>query len=211
MRFVFALLLLPSFAIAQTNDSTVFRFKASLDGSQMGEHSFSISNASEGRKIQSSANFAVKVLFITAYRYSHKADELWEGNCLRRLTSTTKENSALTEVRGGQKGEQFILSGPKGEVIGEQCEMTFAYWNPEILSKKKLINPQTGELLDVEIKSMGTEEILVRSKKQQAERYKITAPKTEIDLWYAIENETKKWVALRSVTPEGYVVDYELL
>jgi len=211
MRFILSLFLLPSFAIAQVNNSSLFRFKASLDGSQMGEHSFNVTNTPEGRNIESRANFAVKFLFITAYRYNHKADEIWKGNCLYKLTSTTKENSDVIEVRGEQDGESFTLKGPKGEVKGEQCLMTFAYWNPEILTKRKLINPQTGELLDVEIKPMGLEEIRVRGKKQQAERYKITAPKTEIDLWYDAQNGQKKWVALRSVTPEGYVVDYELL
>lgn len=211
MKFIFPLFLLPQLAGAQILDSEVFRFNAYLDGSKMGEHSFIIGSSPEGRAIESRADFKVKFFFVTAYRYNHRADELWEGNCLRKLTATTSENSDITQTRGEQRGQNFVLNSPKGEFQGGPCEMTFAYWNPEILSKNKLINPQTGEMLDVIIKPMGAEEIVIRGQVKQAERYKITAPKTEIDLWYDVENGMKKWVALRSVTPEGYIVNYELL
>ncbi len=196
---------------AHAEESILYRFRATLDGSDIGEHTFQVTSTSNGREVQSQANFKVKLLFITAYSYLHQAQEKWNGDCLTQLSSKTKENSDLTEVQGKQQDNSFVLMTPKGEKRGGECEMTFAYWNPKILSEDRLINPQTGEILQVKISPLGEEQISVRGVKQQASRYKITAPQTEIDVWYESVEGTMRWVALQSVTPEGYVVKYELV
>jgi hypothetical protein len=51
------------------------------------------------------------------------------------------------------------------------------------------------------------EEIDVRGKKVQAERYRLEATKMKIDLWYG---KAQEWLALQSTTPEGYLINYKL-
>jgi hypothetical protein len=53
----------------------------------------------------------------------------------------------------------------------------------------------------------------VKGKKVEALRYKLDAslagkPKLNIELWYRADNHD--WVALKSITPEGYVINYKL-
>ncbi len=78
-----------------------------------------------------------------------------------------------------------------------------------MLEQKKLLNPQTGEWLDVNISSMGKETITVRGQAVSGQRYRLTATKMKIDLWYSAES--KEWLALESTTPEGYLISYKLM
>jgi hypothetical protein len=182
-------------------------FTAYLDGKEIGEHRFAIAETGSGIKLTSEANFNVKVLFINAYKYQHKATELWQENCLSSLEARTEENRDVSVVKGNLAGESFDVEGPKGKLELPSCAMTFAYWNPKMLTQKKLLNPQTGEWLDVNIKNMGKETIQVRGQDVSAERYRLTATKMKIDLWYSSE---KEWLALESTTPEGYLISYKL-
>ena len=90
--------------------------------------------------------------------------------------------------------------------IGQQCVMTFAYWNPKILQQKKLLNPQTGEYLTTQITALGQENIQVKGQTKKAERHKIYTNKFVIEIWYGLDGE---WLALQSTTPDGRI-DYAL-
>lgn len=182
-------------------------FTAYLDGKEIGQHRFAITETDGGTKLTSEANFNVKILFINAYKYQHKATEIWQANCLNSLEARTEENRDISIVKGNLAGDTFEVDGPKGKLELPTCAMTFAYWNPKMLAQNKLLNPQTGEWLDVNIKNMGKETIQVRGQDISAERYRLTATKMKIDLWYSPE---KEWLALESTTPEGYLISYKL-
>lgn len=182
-------------------------FKVYLDKSPIGEHTFRLDRHDDDKTLISSAKFNVKVLFINAYSYQHTAQEKWHGDCLTALEARTVENKETTNVKGELNGSGFKVDATKGKLSLPECVMTFAYWNPRMLKQSKLLNPQTGEWLDVSIKPMGTEEIEVRGQQVPAEHYRLEAPKMKIDLWYG---KGQEWLALQSTTPEGYLITYKL-
>lgn len=200
---VFAALL----SFSATAQASEWPFTAYLDGKEIGQHRFALKTTDEGLKLVSEADFKVKLLFINAYSYQHRASEFWQGDCLQRLEARTEENRDISLVNGERKADRFEVQGPKGELQLPGCAMTFAYWNPKMLQQDRLLNPQTGEWLDVVIRRMGRETIEVRGQQQAALRYRLTAPKMQIDLWYS---EDYRWLALESKTPEGYLISYKL-
>lgn len=181
-------------------------FKVYLDNRAIGEHSFRLDQQDGLKTLSSSAKFKVKLLFIEAYSYFHTAQERWRDDCLVSLEARTEENKDTTIVSGELDGSAFKVKAPKGDLALKQCVMTFAYWNPAMLKQDKLLNPQTGEWLDVRITPLGSEEIDVRDRKVRAERYRLEAPKMKIDLWY---DSAKEWLRLQSITPEGYLITYK--
>ncbi len=184
-------------------------FEVWLDKQNIGTHSFSL----EQNKLLSRADFKVKVLFINAYRYQHQADETWQGQCLNQLSARTTENKVLTEVKGQLQGGQFAIESNGRKQTLPACVMTFAYWNPEILKQTRLLNPQNAEYLDVTVTDQGLKDIVVKGQTVSAHQYYLLGKfenkeKLKITLWY---DQQQQWVALESITPEGYKIVYKLI
>lgn len=208
MHYIAKLTVLMSFmACPLLASAKEWPFTAFLDGKEIGQHKFKLSESAGETVLTSVASFNVKVLFINAYKYEHKASEQWKDDCLSSIDARTQENSEISIVTGKRQNGGFEVEGPKGKLELPICPMTFAYWNPKMLIQKKLLNPQTGEWLDVNISSLGMDGLEVRGRQVTAERYRLIAPKMKIDLWYSPQ---KEWVGLESTTPDGYLITYKL-
>lgn len=149
----------------------------------------------------------MKFLFINAYQYRHDSSELWLGDCLRQIDAKTSDNGKNLAVRGGIEGTRFVVQGTRGSASLPACPMTFAYWNPRILSQTHLLNAQTGEYQEVRIESLGQESISVRGVQTTASRYALVAQSYRIDLWYAQDGQ---WLALETTTDKGRVLRYAI-
>ncbi|MDO9050374.1 MAG: DUF6134 family protein [Methylotenera sp.] len=187
-----------------------WNFDVYLDKTRIGQHTFRLSEANE---LVSQAKFNVKILFINAYQYKHDAVEQWKEGCLKRLDSSTLENDVMTKVSGKSGESQFVVDDGKAKQVLPNCPMTFAYWNQNIVKQTKLLNPQNAEWLDTRIVELGRETLDVKGNQVEALRYKLNASlagkaKLNIDLWYRVDNQ--EWVALKSITPEGYTINYKL-
>ena len=144
---------------------------------------------------------------IPAYRYQHSAAERWSDECLVEINSRTDANGEQLEVSGEQTGTGFRVASDDGTMNLPECVMTFAYWNPEFLTQPRLLNPQTGEFVDVTVKKVGNETLKVRGQAIDATRFKLTAYEIDMTLWYSQDDE---WLALESIAEGGHIIRYEL-
>ena len=184
-------------------------FDVYLDKSKIGKHTFTYTN----NLLTSRAKFNVKVLFINAYQYDHTSKERWQDDCLEGIEVNTTEDKVTTKVNGKKTSVGFEVSNGKSNQTLPACTMTFAYWNPKILSQSKLLNPQNAEYLDTHFEKLANESIMVKGKPTDTTHYKLTGSlegktKLNIELWY---NQNNEWVALKSTTPEGYNIIYKLI
>jgi hypothetical protein len=201
---VLALGLFSSATIAQE-----WAFDVYLDKSKIGKHTFTLNNNS----LTSRAKFNVKVLFINAYKYDHTSKEQWQDDCLESIDVNTVEGKVKTKVSGKKTGDGFEVSDGKSNQTLPACTMTFAYWNPKILTQSKLLNPQNAEYLDAQFEKLANESMMVKGKPTETTHYKLKGAlngknKLNIELWY---NQNDEWVALKSITPEGYSIVYKLI
>ena len=183
-------------------------FNVFLDKSKIGSHTFTLND----NTLTSKAKFNVKVLFIEAYKYDHTSKEQWQNDCLTNIEVNTIEDKITTIVKGKKVTSGFEISDGKTSQTLPECVMTFAYWNPKILDQSKLLNPQNAEYLDTTFTKLGTAKIDVKGKPTETTHYKLSGAlngvkKLNIELWY---NQNNDWVALKSVTPEGYNIIYKL-
>jgi len=178
----------PAFA-----DSRAWNFRVFLDDKEIGLHTFTLRGAGDARELRSEANFHVRLLGFTAYRYAHDATERWRGDCLLALNSQTDDNGERAAVDWREQGAG--------------CALSFAYWNPKILRDGQLLNAQTGRFEPVTVTLLGEESIPVRGRQVLSQHYRLTSPRLAIDLWYAAQ----EWVALESVASGGRRLRYRLL
>jgi len=199
-------LVMTSSAVASPVDKS-WDFSVLLDGSEIGYHRFQLTEDDGQRRLTSEAKFDVRFLFINAFRYRHTNTEIWADGCLERIEANTRSNGKELAVTGLRAAEGFVVDDGKAQSSLDNCVMTFAYWNPDFLSQPRLLNPQSGEYLDVEVERVGQEPIVVRGEEVPASVYRITARKLELKLWYSEDNE---WLALESVAKGGRILRYEL-
>lgn len=213
-RFVHPVILLLGLAIslpAQAGTSGTSRaltFDVYLDDSPIGFHRFHIDSGESGRRtVRSEAKFDVKFLFFTAFRYRHENSELWNDDCLVEIEAETNSNGKETAVNGRQTSSGFAVRTADDVNTLPECVMTFAYWNPDFLTQEKLLNPQTGEYLDVEVEQRAEERLQIAGREVLAVPYDIRARGMEITVWYSAD---KEWLALESVAKGDRIIRYEL-
>ena len=184
-----------------------WRFRVMLDSKDIGEHRFVLRADGPERELRSEARFDVRILMFNAYRYVHEATERWNGNCLVSLASNTDSNGDLESVRASTAGSRLSVERTGRREEHDGCVMTFAYWNPQILAARRLLNSQSGELVPVTITDAGTETLTVRGRPVTANRHRIQGPDLRIDIWYA----GAQWIALEAPAKGGRRLRYELI
>lgn len=210
MSRIIASVVLLSFAIGTAlanNGTEQLRFRVMLDNSEIGYHTYDIRELDEGVEVRSEADFNVRFLFITAYRYRHSNVERWQGECLDGIESVTDANGKKMELEGSRAGEDFVLVREGGTRKLQECVSTFAYWDRSFLDRSQLLNPQTGEYVEVEVQALEKQSLSIRGTMVPARRYRVTADKLRLDIWYS---ETDQWLALESPAKGGRVLRYEL-
>lgn len=193
-------------------DTREWTFRVYLGDSEIGSHSFALTDFGGAQEMQTQAEFNVKFLFFNAYRYRHQNVERWGGNCLQAIESETNANGDRYSVVGSARDQQFVVSTVLDDAEDESrlpgCVMTFAYWNPVFLQEQRLLNTQTGEYIDVQAELVGDDVLNVRGNPTPAYRYRLTGENLDIELWYSRDRE---WLALESATESGRRLRYELI
>ena len=194
-------------SIAEDSSSKTLMFDVFLDGKKIGYHRFEIDGSRGNAAVRSEASFDVKFLFVTAFSYRHSAREDWAGGCLEEIEARTDSNGKELKVVGERTGDAFVIDTGEDEARLPECVMSFAYWNPGFLEQPRLLNPQTGEYLDVEVQELGEDIVRLDGREIPARLVRLTARQMDITLWYS---ENAEWLALESVAKGGRILRYEL-
>jgi hypothetical protein len=192
---------------ARAGEAARWDFDVYLNDKKIGTHVFEVVEHDGEHTVQSEATFKYRILFIPAYRYEHHNTERWEDGCLVEFAAQTNANGKQLEVSGELAGDGFRVRKDGMPVELPRCVMSFAYWDPEFLEQSRLLNPQTGEYVDVSVRKAGYETLQVRGESVPARRFRLTAYEVDLTLWYSHDDE---WLALESVARGGYVIRYEL-
>lgn len=193
----------------QANELRQWRFKVFIDEKAIGHHRVTVQEKTNGTFVTIDADFDVKFLFFSAYRYVHNNVETWREECLESITSKTDDNGDTFFVKGTRDNNLLSLTTHAGNKTYSGCIKTFAYWDPMITKSQALLNAQTGELVQVDIEEIGQEIVMVRQKPTLSRQYRIQARDFTIDLWYASSND--EWIALQSTTADGTQLRYEIM
>ena len=196
-----------SVSVAEDAAEQTLMFDVFLDGKKIGYHRFEIEGPKKNAAVRSEAKFDVKFLFVTAFSYRHTAEESWTGGCLDELEARTDSNGKELSVVGERTNNAFVIETAGSEAELPECVMSFAYWNPGFLDQSRLLNPQTGEYLEVEVEELGADVVRLDGREIPARSVRITARQMDITLWYS---ENAEWLALESVAKGGRILRYEL-
>jgi hypothetical protein len=182
-----------------------WRFDVFLGAKPIGTQVVQVTDEGTRKRVTTEARFDVNILFVNAYSYRHRNEEIWEGGCLASIESTTDDNGKPFRVKGTSGADGFAIETRTAHTTLPSCVRSFAYWNPDFLKAQRLLNAQTGEYEDVILRSLGDETLDVRGEPRPAHRYALEGPKLRIDLWYSPDDD---WLALESSSKGGRTIRY---
>ncbi|MGF1526533.1 MAG: DUF6134 family protein [Candidatus Competibacterales bacterium] len=205
---VAGLLLLASLA----HGTETVEFQVFLDDKTVGDHVFTLEPRGDELQVTSRAQFDVKLLGFTVYRYRHSAQERWRGDCLTHLQAETSANGDVTSVEGAYNSQGFAVL-TRAEDAAERrrlgaCVRSFAYWDLARLRRaERLLNPQTGEWWAVRVEALdgfSSPERLAAAREEV--RYRLTTPNGEIYLGYDSQG---RWLSLETQLDNGRTLRYQ--
>lgn len=199
-------LLLASLSAVAMPDRREWNFEVRLGEREIGWHRFTLDVDGDAALLKSEAEFEVRLLGFRAYHYRHLAFETWQDGALTEIRSATDDNGRDHRVDGRRVDAGFRLSANGEQRRLPEAPLSFAYWNPAILEADRLLNSQTGEWVDVEVRSLGEESYAGQPDgAAPARRYRLEGDRLRIDLWYSAEGD---WLALESPAPRGATLSY---
>ena len=204
-RFILTALLCMQIGTSLAAQTKQYQFKVFLDDKHIGQHRFQVIRDQLQTLVKSEAKFDLNFMFLNLYRYRHSSQEVWQGNCLKSIHTTTVVNGEKSFVRGNSGESAMRVKTADDSVMLEGCIRSFAYWDVAALDAGFLLNSQTGKLLPVVLEKLGHSPIWLRGKPVNAHHYRIKNESLSIDLWYS---ESLEWLALESLTEQGARLRY---
>lgn len=196
-------------SLTESANAREWNFQVYLNDDPIGFHNFRLDPQEDGYQLRTEAEFKVKVLFVTAYRYQHENVETWRNGCLEHIEARTNDNGDKFRVVGQRDAGGFDLATSAGpDSLDSGCVRTFSYWDLAALKDSQLLNSQTGAYQPVDVALVGRESIEVAGEQVLADRYSLAADGLALDLWYSPEGE---WLALTSTVEKGRQLRYELV
>lgn len=201
-------LILPAGTLAGT--STVDRtFRVLRKGEDIGRHHIAFAREGGGLQVDVEVELAVKMAFITVYRFRQSGRDLWRDGLLVQAHTLTDDDGKQSELvaraaRGGLEVEG--ASGSRLVPLGSMTDLCF--WNDEILRAPQVVDTQTGEATRLRTQRVGTGTRLVSGREIVATSYRVDAGDGRAGtVWY---DEKEAWVGA-DFTTRGERLVYELV
>ncbi len=184
-----------------------FRFRALRHGSPIGEHRVTFRPDGNRLTVGTRVDIAVKVLFVTAFRFKHEAEEVWESDRLVSVKSTTDDNGSLLQVSGNAVADGFRIIGDEGPFLASAHLLTTnALWNERIVRETRLIDVQHGGEIGLVTKPLGDEQVDTPEGPVRASRHQMITPYYAGSVYYDSDG---RWVK-GLIELKGQRVEYVL-
>lgn len=162
-------------------------------GDDIGEQSVEIRAGADGAlQVAVDVDLRVRILGITAYRYTMRNRETWKRGRLISMDSRTDDDGDDDYVKAKAVGDKLEIDGSvfQGSVPGDAVSTT--YWSKEFLNRKTWINSQTGVPIEVTAAHLGAGRVDAPSGPIATERWNVKGANLDVILHYA----AAEWVSV---------------
>lgn len=176
-------------------------------GQQIGSHKLVFEQDGGQLKVSTSIDLAVKLVGITAYRYSHRAQEVWSGDALLSLTSRTDDDGKQYAVQANRTGEGIAVQAQSADrQVLPATILPSSHWNFRQVAQTVLLNSQKGNAARVKVTVLGRETIKTASSALPATRYRYEGD-VKMDQWF---DDRGRWVKMAFAGSDGSAIEYVL-
>lgn len=200
-------LLLPCPAPTRAASPRDLRFRAMHKGVPVGVHTVAFRAEGERLTVTTHIDIAIKVLFFTAFRFKHDAEEVWQSGRLASVTSSTDDDGTRLRVSGYAAGDGFRIVGDDGPFLAEGHLLTSnTLWDSRLVHQLKMIDVQYGGEVGLVVKRLGDETVETPAGAVRAARHQIITPHYAGSLFY---DPAGRWVK-GLIEKRGEILEYAL-
>ena len=200
------LLLLAGCAAATAAEPRDATFAISRYDSRIGTMTLDFRREGETTVVETRLEVVVKVLFVTAYRYTQQRTETWSGDRLLSYEVRTDDNGTESRASARLQGDRLVVAREAGPATAPTDAVPATFWNPVTVSRSVLIDVDDATPRKVAAVDQGVETVEVGGRRIAARRWKITGD-LERTIWYAAEGGD--WVMLSFAARDGSPITYE--
>lgn len=214
-------------AASATEDTypSVANYAVTRNGQTIGRHTLTFQQQGPLRIVSIDSRASVRMLGITAYRYTHQGREVWNGEQLQSLQAVTDDNGRRSTVRAERRdGRLAVERAAPGTVTMvaastqgvEQLDanrasmpadiMPTSQWKMRQVRQSKLLNTQDGTLIQVQVKSLGRENVRTGTSTVPATRYAYSGG-LQMNQWF---DDRGRWVKGSFTAFDGSTIEYTL-
>ena len=227
--FVALFLLVSGSAAASAADDFPYgssvSFAAVRNGQKIGHHSLTFQRNGSLLTVSTSIDLSVKFLGLTAYRYTHSAQEIWSAGTFQGLASRTDDNGKKFAIQIRRDGAALKVERSVRPDVSTAAtfEQTFhhhemarstlppellpsTHWNIRQVHQSALVNTQDGTEARVQVAAVGRETIVAANVSIEATRYRYTGD-VVMDQWF---DGKGRWVKMSFIASDGSTIEYVL-
>ena len=168
-------------------------FAVTHNGSPMGTHRVSFTREGDALIVDIAIRFEVKLAFITLFRYQHDAREVWHGGRLIAFDSLTDDDGDRFQVAARATPEGLRVAGTGGSYLAPATTVTSSYWHIGMIDHGRVLDSQSGRMIDLVAAPAGTREEIVGGRKEPVRLFRLSGEITG-ELAYTARDE---WALLR--------------
>lgn len=159
-------------------ESASRRFRILRNGSDIGRHALDARLTEDGFSIGIDIDIRVRVLGITAYRYTLTNREVWKDGRLVSLESRTDDDGTRERATVTREGDRLAIDGTGYSGTAPLEAVTTSYYTTRFHDRRPWISTQSGKPLSVSIAA------------RSDERFKVTGDLTTL----LIYDDRGEWV-----------------
>ncbi len=178
------------------------RFDVIRKNNVIGTHEIKFTNNNDVLLVETNIEVEVKVLFISAYKFTHQSTETWiNGNFTKIVGHSDFEDEREYFIKGQDNNDSFLASGMDGKLELDKNILPSNFWNIDILKQKEIFDTQKGIVRKIDVENLGYEEIKLNNKNIKCNKFLFNAsnnpkdkgPFPEYTLWYDENDELMKF------------------
>jgi hypothetical protein len=176
-------------------------------GKPIGHHRVTVRSQGTRSDVEVDIELRVKAAgFLTLYRYLHQSREVWEGDRLVSLESSTDNDGSqeYLKAKADDQGLRVEGSGYQGVIPADA--MPTSYWRRDFPHRATIMDSQNGRRLDITIRPQQYELASAAGNDVLAQRYDLTGD-VELKLWYGRDG---RWVKTAFTARDGSRIEYLL-
>ncbi len=169
---------------AMVPDGGALDFTVLRDGDQVGTHHLAFHRDGDDLQVDIRTRIAVKLAFITVFRFEHDGHEVWHNDRLVSLETKTNDDGTDHSLQAEADGAGDLrIIGDGKERLAKDSLIPASLWNHSFLDSKELMNSLDGSDLAIDVAFKGDETVSVNGKDVPAKHYSMTGDFAR-ELWY---------------------------